>query len=359
MLRISVRLCFVLLLALLAPASVAAQQVTASSVTVSGRVTNGTAGAAVPQGLEVSLFAGTGDSQKLLARGPVAAGGSFTFSNVAVAPGQALQAAASLGRMTYASQPVEPAAGQAQVDLPLTIYEPTTDSGKLRILRTSTLLQFLNADQVEAMVLYTIANEGDRTVQDAVQAPDGRPASLRFSLPTGATRVQFQGGAEDGRFVTTPDGFLDALPVPPGQQAAQILVSFVLPYNGAAHVEQKIYYPAESAAVNLVESGVKLAGAQLKDDGVHDNTNGIRTHAYSNGAALAAGQALVYDLSGKPDISASKMMGMDAPAPDDRGRILAGGWALGMALVLAGILWMRLFRRSSTSRSDRAPRPAL
>ena len=55
---------------------------------------------------------------------------------------------------------------------------------------------------------------------------------LRFTLPAGATDWRSTKDELGGRFVATADGFVDTLPLPPGQGMRQVLYRYALPYTG-------------------------------------------------------------------------------------------------------------------------------
>ena len=48
---------------------------------------------------------------------------------------------------------------------------------------------------------------------------------LRFTLPAGAQGLAIDGDTQDGRYQVTADGFVDKLPLQPGESTRQVLVS--------------------------------------------------------------------------------------------------------------------------------------
>jgi hypothetical protein len=127
---------------------------------------------------------------------------------------------------------------------------------------------------------------------------------VRFPLPPNATNVSFEDGAPGGRYQLAAGGFADTEAVPPGVGAAEILVSFDLPYDGKKlDLDLTAAYPIRSINVLVPEDGVKLASAQLAAAGSRDTQNGRMLNFVGGG--MAAGQAFALQLSGAPSLGAA------------------------------------------------------
>ncbi len=115
-----------------------------------------------------------------------------------------------------------------RLELPLQIYESTSDTAALSVDRLHYFFEFVDDQTIRVLELYIISNPGDKTV---AAAKDGEPV-VTFRLPEGAANLQFEDGELGQRYVQTPDGFGDTTPVRPGSANYQVLYSYELPYKG-------------------------------------------------------------------------------------------------------------------------------
>jgi len=145
--------------------------------------------------------------------------GKFLFENVETVRGRIFEVMASVSNAAYFSPQIEPKAGQAVFDAPISIE------------RMNTLLEFIGETWVQVSDFYIVSNDGDRTVEGATTADDGTLATLRFSLPAGVKDLEFQGGQLGQRFLQTKEGFVDVAALPPGKGSSRFAVRYVLPFN--------------------------------------------------------------------------------------------------------------------------------
>jgi cytochrome c-type biogenesis protein CcmI len=155
----------------------------------------------------------------------------------------------------------------------------------------------------------------------------------------------------------TKDGFLTAWGIPPGVQRTPVVVAYALPYTTQLRYETRAPYPVQNVNVAMAQQGVTLTAPSLKDQGLQTDQNGTSYRIYT-GTALAAGQALAFDLQGLPKIGAPKQ---STPAPgsgavtlvtpaaggsiwDDK-RVAGGALAgAGLLVVLVALLWYVMTR---------------
>ena len=112
----------------------------------------------------------------------------------------------------------------APLDMPVTVFETTTNPAALTIERLHVLFDFSAADQVQVIELWVVSNAGDRTV---VAAP--ARGTLEVSLPEGATNMGFEDGSIGDRYILTADEFGDTQPVVPGSGTSQFIFSSACP----------------------------------------------------------------------------------------------------------------------------------
>jgi len=296
--------------------------------TIQGVVTNGTPGGDLPEGLEVRLSGFDGEQETYQQSARVAADGRYTFSDVPAVAGRIYGVTAAFGDVLYFSEGAHLSGDPAPLDLPITVYDTTTDTAALSIQRLHVLFDFSAADQVQVIELWVISNQGDRTV---VSAP--ARSILEVPLPEGAADLGFEDGSVGDRYILTADGFGDTQPVVPGSGTSQFIFNYRLPYDGLLTFRQPSNHPIEAVVVLLPQNGVTAQGTGLEDLG-EQQMGGQAVHSYGRGA-IAAGQALEIELRGTPRVESSTAR--------------TGGWtntaiglgALGVLLILAGLWWFR------------------
>jgi len=299
----------------------------ASWLLVNGQIVNGTAGASVPAGLEVTLYRfpqGLSDNvvtQTLKAD----AAGRFAMQGLEAQASDVIAATITYAEVTYPSNLFTFDGANATADLQLTIYEPTTETATIHI-DTLHVIITVQTDVIEVNEIYVISNPGDRVVLN-LNGP-----ALRFALPVGATAFRLLDGAADGAVATTAEGFGFYDAIPPGQQSVQLVVSYQLPLADNVTFNRTLNYPVAKVNVLLPSGDLEPSGDQLTDLGAQD-IQGQLYRQFSSGP-LQAGGALAFGLA-RPGA------GIDAK--------LIGGIALlavGAAVIGFGV--MRSRRRQET-----------
>ncbi len=95
--------------------------------------------------------------------------------------------------------------------------------------------------------------------------------TLRFTLPDGASDLEFQEGALGGRFVETPGGFADTSPVVPGIGSQQVLFSYDLDFD-APEYEFVVtnYYSVTGVNVLVSDPTATVDSPVLKSEGLRN-----------------------------------------------------------------------------------------
>jgi hypothetical protein len=320
------------------------------TVAVSGTVNNGTANGAVPADQQVFLhtFDPQATSTSMLTYSTtVLAGNTFAFDNIPAQVGSQFVVSARYQNVDYASQTATLAANQAKLDMPVTIYETTTDASQVSVEQMHVFLDF-SAGQVTVGELYILSNGSDRTVAKA-------QGSTEYAVPAGATNFAVQGEQEGTDYVRTAQGFAQINPLMPGTGSGQMLYTFDLPYSGTLSFEQKLIYPVKAAGVLLPDVGVALQSSQLQSQGTQ-NVQGS-TYLLYGASSLAPGSSLAFQLSGQVG-SGSALGGAAQPggAPqtaasaNDFRPIAAGVGVLGVVVLGIGV-W--LYRRQTRAAGGR------
>lgn len=216
--------------------------------------------------------------------------------------------------------------------LDLSQVQVTTDTSGLVVERLHVILDFPTPGTLQVAELFIITNNENKMV---VPVETGKPI-LEFELPAGATNLQFQDGELGGRFVTTPNGFGDTQPIPPGG-GNQVVFVYSLPYSGEQSLALTPPLRVLQEVVMLPAEGVSLQSQQLQDAGTRamQTSQGaqgsVNLHLFAGGE-LAAGAPLEIKVSGFPFSQASQTGGKST-------NLVIGLAVFGLALIGVGLYY--------------------
>jgi mono/diheme cytochrome c family protein len=297
---------------------------------VTGSITNAS-GVGLPDGLIVVLHGYDDMNEVYTQTVGVNPDGSYVFENVEMPLGRAFITSLEYNRVTYGSDVSQVQENMAVIDLPIRVYESTTDTAILSVDRLHIFLEYIQPETLRVVEIYIVSNLGDRTV---VATQEGGPV-LQFELPPGATNLQFESGVLGGRFIQTPAGFGDTTVIRPGASQHQVVFAFDMPYQRRLDFVQALPLPVNAVVLLIQEDGLKVKGDQLLDGGVRD-MQGTPFRIYSSDR-LGAGTKLSLSISGQPAGQTASFF------TSDHTNLIIGLGAFGLALITAG-LW--IFRRS-------------
>ena len=305
-----------------------------STLTIRGTISN-PSGSPLPTDIAVKLFGFEGMSQAFeLSTIPV--DGVYEFTDVAVTEGMAYMVQVDANGYSYGSDILHAAdVTGAVADLPVSIYDTSTDPSGLTVDRMHVFFDFAVAEKVQVVELFIVSNTSDKVI---VPAADDTPA-LTFGLPEGATNLLFESGELGDRYVATENGFGDLTPIVPGTSQHQVLFSFDMPYERKLDLSLPILQNVASVVVMLPPEGVKMESSQLMSAGQRD-MSGMAFDMYT-GSALTAGSSLDMRLSGK--VSSAK------EETNTFSGIAIGATVFGLALIGTGI-W--LFSQRKTQEEE-------
>jgi mono/diheme cytochrome c family protein len=309
---------------------------TQSIGTITGIVMN-SSGGSIPAGADVMLHAFDQMQLVYTATTTLKADGTYAFDQVEVAPQRSFLATVDYGNVVYGSDIQTAQDGQNTLELPIQVYESTTDPSGLSADRVHYFFEFVDAKTIRVVELFIITNNASKTL---VAAKEGQGV-VDFSLPVGATNLEFQDGEIGGRYLKTADGFADTAPVRPGSGSYQVLFSYDMPYNRKLDLVSQMPLDTNAVVILVPEQSVKVKGPGIVDAGTRD-VQGTPYHMY-NGSSLQKGQVLSLTVTGEPAATgtASTLLG--------NSNFIIGLGALGVVMILAGV-WM--YQRS---RSKGAP----
>ena len=287
----------------------------------------------MPAGLEVSL-------QALDQSTPVAqyscilqADQTCTVDKVALAAQRIYVAWADYQDQRFFSNVLDASAMSTgkQTELPLLIYETTTDASKLTADRLHVFFQFPEAGTLRVSELYLITN------------PTNQVALLQFKLPEGASNPQLENVTPGDRYIASLTGPSDSAPLLPGPDPNQILVVYTLPYERKLPLSLEVPLSVQTVMVMLPSAdAIHLSSSQLQAMG-QQSVQGTEVQLYST-TNVSAGQAVQMTLSGNPSTAPQVNRGTV-------GGLLFGGAAF---LGVVGVSGLWLYNRRKAARSKAA-----
>jgi mono/diheme cytochrome c family protein len=303
-------------------------------VTLHGKI-SGQNGIKVPGGLAVNLVIYQGMTELKKQAATSADDGTFTFE-VDNQTGLAYMAQVVYNSYTFNSDIVHASdITTANADLPVTIYETTTDASTLSIDRLHIFFDFSKASTLQVAELFIISNSGQKVV--VASGPSAPP--LTFKLPAGAVNLQFDSGAIGDRFVQTADGFGDLAAIAPGQSQHQVLFSYEIPYDSSLALNFSAPLPVAAAVVLIPQGGVTLTSGQLMASGTQDVQG--TTYQLFTASNIANGTQLSLNLNGKVQTA-----GSSSQTSNPTTGLLIGLGVFGVVLIAAGV-WMLRQRASN------------
>jgi len=261
--------------------------------------------------------------------------GTYVFPNVEMPVGRVFMTTVEYQQATYGSDIGVVEEGLSSIELPITVYETTTDASLLRADRLHLFFEFVDSQTVRVIELYIISNPTGKTL---VAAEEGEP-TIRFNLPEDASNLEFQDGALGGRYVEVPGGFGDTISIQPGSGSYEALFAYLMPYDRKLDLNLKMPLPVDAVVILVPEGDINIKSDMLVDGGVRD-VQGTQYRSFS-GSSLQTGAELSLTLTGRPSSSAPSISAGSST------NLIVGLSAFGVALILAGVWLYRRTRREA------------
>ncbi len=318
---------------------------------ITGTVVNATTGAPV-ENLSVTL--GLFDGAELIEEKVTATDvtGFYRFEGLSTDPNAVYIARVEYpeGQLPYSSDLGTFADGATTASLPISVYETTTDASGVRADRVHYIVD-LEPGRALVAELIVLSLDGNK----AYIGDDG--GVLKFTLPAGAEDLSIDNGAlgDDQRYVRTAEGFVDRLPLAPGEQVRQVLFRYALPYEGdALTLTRSLPYPAAAVNVLATDQGQKVSSPNMTDEG--RRTTEMGSFFNLSAVNVAANQPITVELSNLPRSGAA------SPAATGGGNgsmdrmllfVLVGAGTAVAALLAAWPLLRRPTRATANIPADR------
>ena len=277
------------------------------AVTIQGHVSNGTTDAGVPEGAILTLHMfDPPDFVETTLETALDADGGYQFDAVPYVDGRAYLLSlqyqgvffsSTVYSLTDTANPV--------LDTGIEIFEVSNDPATVSI--NSGVMRVTFGDLgMEVIEVLSVDNASDRLFLTEEHVNENQRIALRFPLPPGASGVGFEPGMEGRRFVVSDDGgtVYDTQPVRPGSQ--DIFMSFFIPYDDGAIIDQVFEYPFQGAFHLLVEDGpVRVESGPFEGDSQSVDMGGQAFQAYVAQIDHQAGEVLSFTVSGQPGDAAA------------------------------------------------------
>lgn len=305
---------------------------------IGGQITNGTAGAALPGGLPVRLFAF--DENFIPQRYETFSdeAGVFLFEDAPLQTGYAYAVGVEYGERLFLSDFVRAAPGATALALPVTIYERTAEPSAIRIIELRGQITPVSGG-VEIVQFVRFQNDADRIFSTDTELASGLFASVELPLPRGAQPLRIDD--EDDRLIARaePPALIDTIPVLPGSEHV-VRIAYFLPLASEVSVAQPVAYPFEGRAEIFIHPNIiTLAGggfAPLAGGGIPASTG-----AYAADLRLGAGESIVFGLTAMPGAAITP-----AVVPAEQLALTIAAIVGGAGLMVAGV-WLAWRSRRS------------
>jgi len=302
---------------------------------VIGIVVNASGGK-VPSGDSATLYGFDEMQQTYTQTAIIEEDGRYVFDDVEMPPERVFMVKTDYEGVTYGSDIGTAHAAGMILDLPITVYDKTTDDSTLSIDRLHIFLEQESEDTLRVVELYVVSNLGEKTIA----AKGEGEAVISYSLPPGATDLEIQDGTIGERYVLTDDGFGDTINIRPGFGEYQTIFTYLMPLDGKIDVTHPVSLPAE-ALVILAPDVLNVKGEGLQDAGSR-NVQGVQYQMYS-GTSLSPGDEIKFSASAS---SPNLMSSFDNTSSTS---LVFGLGVLGLALIFSGV-W--LYRRNKSINGD-------
>lgn len=309
--------------------------------TIAGVLVNGTTGERLP-GAEMTLRAFTPDfTQTLTLTATTDANGNYRFDLTDVPPDWVFLVNTAYNGLNFSSGADQLSRRSTALDLPVTVYEQTTDPAAPGIGQLHMVIEFIE-DRLQVSELYIFNN--NRNAVFIGESGDPAQGTVEIALPAGAENLSFQRSfgslsnflpADD--FIQTERGWADTMPLRAGPGALSLLVRYTLPFSSGMTLAHPLYYDTTTSTLILPDNGVSVSNEPWTRQPSQQFGQNETFLNYSR-AGLTAGEAIAVQLQGRPRVVA----GTDGTSSLNRNRtaeMLIGG---AVALLAAGagvVIW--------------------
>jgi mono/diheme cytochrome c family protein len=216
---------------------------------IRGSVVAGSEGGPQPAGLVAAVDAFLEFDQVASFTTTVDAEGGFAFTNLATDPNLNYIVSALSDGIAYSSDFITLTPDQPVAETEITVYATTDDATVLTVDRLHWIVESEPGVLLVGQI-FAVGNTSDRTFVgvENENAPD--PVTFAMQLPPNAQNVEFESGQLGERFHQVGPVIYDTLPVLPGQGTRQVIVRYVVPFEGSeVALDQALLYPVSDMSL--------------------------------------------------------------------------------------------------------------
>ncbi len=284
------------------------------TLTISGKVTNGTPGGKAPSDLALTLRildVSSGAPRELSNAKTTLSGDSYTFKDVPRQVGQVYVVTTEYAGVQQLTTPLKlPAGAGAAFDLPLTVYEVSNDPSLIRIDVQNLFVDFGSSTTALIQQGLSFHNTGQR-IYLSDQIVSGNRVALQMPLPKNAVGVTLAQTAQSQFTLSTSPPTVQSLqPMLPGE-SRPLQLAYTLPFEGQLTVSQPSLYDAQPPTIYVAEaSGFIITDKSYvpgKPVSLQDaNGQNVIYRAYSLNNTLPAGTPLQFTLASQNKVLADE-----------------------------------------------------
>lgn len=324
------------------------------AATITGTVVNETTGERLGADVPVELNAFTASFEpSLTMTSTLDEDGRFSFNLTMVPADQVYVATVAYNGISFGSDFGEIDPDSPALELPVVVYEQTSDPAGVRVGQLHVILEF-TAEQVQVSELYQFSHDAPTVFVG--EAGDATQGTVQLTLPDGASTPSFSRtfGSMDSFFPAEnviptggDNGWADTVPLRPGQGTLSLLVRYTLPYESGTEIAHPVQYDVDNVNLVLTAAGVSLADAEdSKWTSQGEQAMGGGSFLNYTRGSVPAGEIVSFSLEGEPRPPANEGTGA-AVAPNESTELLIGGGVLLLAIAV-GVYLVRLWQGQAT-----------
>lgn len=308
--------------------SLSAHAATKNDGRITGQLLDGTQNNKPVAGQSVTLQMAQGTGSKDLASATTNANGSYSFDNLSTDKTISYALYIRYQGAQYTSDVVT-LDSKPQQQVNLTVYEATSDTAKIAILRATVLVQSPDSQKGSFTVseAFAFQNLDKHAFVGSLDATKGRPKALFFSLPAGARNVSLQKGFDGYRSIQADSGFASDAALLPGIN--EFALTFEVPYSASTYDFRYVaMYPTVDLSM-LVPPQLHASSQGLTSQG----TITAQNHPYQllRATKMLQNQAVQLKLEGLPTSTAASV-----PAQLDTKSI----WLIAAVVLMLAVLFI-------------------
>ena len=230
-----------------------------STLVISGKVENGTAGAALPTDLEITAAQLTTKGAETDRRSTrLSPDGTFRIDGFTAENGSHYVVATTYLSVTYST--VVDANGGNELSAQIKVFETTSDDSDIDVVSDSLTIIQGKQDNLELLQLIRLRNRSDRTFVGRFES--GKATVVRFPVVPNASDLSPGEGITADRVSSFAGGFAGGDPLQPGESDFSYSYNLKVPRFGWS-IERAVFYPTERIDL-LTGPGLRLQASGFR-----------------------------------------------------------------------------------------------